>query len=554
MKENAILILLIILLFDASAQNLVPNPSFELYNNCPIGMGDISYSPTHSSFPGVKDWTNPHKVATPDYFNTCASIVSGVNLPNNYVATKSARTGSAAVGLYVLANNLATESKYSENIQCKLSQKLKTGVKYEVSFYVCYANSTGLNMLHDLVAVDKIGVSIDNFAIADTSSSKLYLTESYEVVNKSGNFLTDSINWTKIRGYYIAKGGEQYLTIGYFDDGYPQNYTLVSSGPGLSPTMRAYYFVDDVSLTEAIVCDTIFKTKDTIICNFEPYNLQLSSTKNSAAYTWSNGSTAQHINVDSAGIFWCEAKTGCNLTVDTFKIKPALNHSGNIKDTLVCEGVFFDLKADKSDKYKWNTGDSTQIVTKNEKGIYICQRLKNCNIEVDSYRVAFHSFSIPELGNDTTICNGDLYILGTQLPFVRYMWNTGDTTCCINVLRDGNYNLTTYNTCLSYSDSVSIGFTQCDNCFFIPNAFTPNGDGKNDLFGCISQCEFGSFSISIFNRWGEQIFVANNIFDKWRGDYRGAYAEMGTYYYLIKYKVLKRQESEIAKGSFILIR
>ena len=67
---------------------------------------------------------------------------------------------------------------------------------------------------------------------------------------------------------------------------------------------------------------------------------------------------------------------------------------------------------------------------------------------------------------------------------------------------------------------------------FIPNAFTPNGDGLNDTFG-VSGEAIKEFHIKIFNRWGEIIFETQNAKDRWDGTYMGEQVPEGTYTYMV---------------------
>ncbi|MEO5571062.1 MAG: gliding motility-associated C-terminal domain-containing protein [Bacteroidia bacterium] len=67
---------------------------------------------------------------------------------------------------------------------------------------------------------------------------------------------------------------------------------------------------------------------------------------------------------------------------------------------------------------------------------------------------------------------------------------------------------------------------------YIPNSFTPNGDGLNDTFG-ISGEAIQSFSLRIFNRWGDMIFETNNTTDQWNGTYKGQKVPTGSYVYKI---------------------
>ncbi|MBS1779207.1 MAG: gliding motility-associated C-terminal domain-containing protein [Bacteroidetes bacterium] len=68
----------------------------------------------------------------------------------------------------------------------------------------------------------------------------------------------------------------------------------------------------------------------------------------------------------------------------------------------------------------------------------------------------------------------------------------------------------------------------------IPDAFSPNNDGKNDCFQIYSNSAFVTYEFAIYNRWGQQVFHSNNINDCWDGKFKGVDAEMGTYSYFIK--------------------
>lgn len=67
---------------------------------------------------------------------------------------------------------------------------------------------------------------------------------------------------------------------------------------------------------------------------------------------------------------------------------------------------------------------------------------------------------------------------------------------------------------------------------FIPNAFTPNGDGLNDTFG-VSGEAIKEFNLKILNRWGDIIFETYNAIDRWDGTYMGEKVPEGTYTYLV---------------------
>src|SRR5688572_2216175 len=85
----------------AVAQNLVPNPGFEVYNNCPPDRSAIAYSPDYTSFPTAVAWVSALSNTTPDYYNTCATNPL-VQLPfNTYNGYQEAHGGNAYAGIAV---------------------------------------------------------------------------------------------------------------------------------------------------------------------------------------------------------------------------------------------------------------------------------------------------------------------------------------------------------------------------------------------------------------------------------------------------------------------
>jgi len=75
--------------------------------------------------------------------------------------------------------------------------------------------------------------------------------------------------------------------------------------------------------------------------------------------------------------------------------------------------------------------------------------------------------------------------------------------------------------------------TQSCCALFIPDAFTPNGDGRNDRFGAEAARGIKDYYITICNRWGQTVYSGNNLYGKWDGRYKDSPAEAGVYYYVI---------------------
>ncbi len=67
---------------------------------------------------------------------------------------------------------------------------------------------------------------------------------------------------------------------------------------------------------------------------------------------------------------------------------------------------------------------------------------------------------------------------------------------------------------------------------YIPNSFTPNGDGLNDTFGAYGEA-IKDFKMQVYNRWGQMIFESNNVNNQWDGTHQGEKVPMGSYVYKV---------------------
>lgn len=88
----------------------------------------------------------------------------------------------------------------------------------------------------------------------------------------------------------------------------------------------------------------------------------------------------------------------------------------------------------------------------------------------------------------------------------------------------------------------------------LPNAFSPNGDGNNDLFRLIQYGYVTLATFEIYNRWGSQVFSSTADGTGWDGKYLGQDCELGTYYYLVRYHCHLKNETILIKGDVTLIR
>jgi gliding motility-associated-like protein len=102
------------------------------------------------------------------------------------------------------------------------------------------------------------------------------------------------------------------------------------------------------------------------------------------------------------------------------------------------------------------------------------------------------------------------------------------------------------------TDTIHIKIDTC--ALAVPNAFTPNGDGKNDIFRVLGVGfeYYNKFSLSVFNRFGQRVFFSKDIYAGWDGVFNGIPQDLGTYFYMVLYTL--NGEEHLQKGDVTLVR
>ncbi len=144
----------------------------------------------------------------------------------------------------------------------------------------------------------------------------------------------------------------------------------------------------------------------------------------------------------------------------------------------------------------------------------------------------------------------DQYRLQATAGYAHYLWSNGDTTSYIDVTEEGTYTviLKTEEGCTDSSTVVMKKILVLD--LQVPSAFTPNGDGLNDVFRPVMNTDLlKQFSMVIYNKWGQRIFETYDPIEGWQGKNAAA----GVYSWMITYEDQIGNISQ-AKGSVVLIK
>lgn len=301
-----------------------------------------------------------------------------------------------------------------------------------------------------------------------------------------------------------------------------------------------------------------FLGNDTTMCDTGSIFLYISAPASN--YLWSNGSTdsSAFFSPNTSSFVWGQATVnGCRFR-DSLAIEVDTLLSGSLPaDTTLCLGDTFQIPSNlpsfSDDIYTFfeNTSDLIQSASTPDTVWFYAENA--CGSRTDTLLVNYYSNSSLSLSADSIYCADEVVNLvpSYNSPSEDTLsWSTGEFTDSISVASAGIYTVSLSDRCGVISESVTVLFESCETPVYIPNIFSPNGDGVNDFFEMRGP-ENQDFTLTVYNRWGQVMFFSDNPKAHfWNGrTYSGIEASTGTYFY-----VLESENGEVFKGSIMLTR
>ncbi len=257
---------------------------------------------------------------------------------------------------------------------------------------------------------------------------------------------------------------------------------------------------------------------------------------------------------------------GCKALIDSIKV--GLDSTGFARlgpDTLKCNGLAVALEPLIGDLpgnvYQWSTGATTSTISVAQPGSYslVLRNTQTGCVGRSSIRVGDRPPPAFSLTQQVALCEGDqgsAVLSASGAAGLAYLWvGRNDTTKTITVQRAGEYPVRVTDPQGCTATALARVLNQCEPRVNVPDAFSPNGDGINELLQVFTAYTT-DYEFKIYNRWGEVIFASTNPEQKWDGTYRGGTYPAMIYPYIVTFKSESFPERDrvIKRGSVLLIR
>ena len=579
--ELRLLVLFSFFYHSINAQNLVPNPDFHEVQQCPLFLADFT----------MAEWIDPiFPDGSSDCFNICSNTFA-TSVPTNGFGFQESDTGEGYVGLSVVSN----QDEYREYIQVELLEPLEEGVCYEIR--MTYSQSDVSGSSNNLGLVITNDPPNDFFAVEPQLEIIEVITETEnwleEIVQFSANggekilsignfrndasttfvpnppvpyayYLIDFVSVEKIEIEFSDDLVELGEDIAVCETDFPINLTsgvsegvyswstgettasINVAGPGtyfLTVTEECEFGIDSIELFLDDFSVEFDLGADTTICSGTSLDLSFPELM-IYDLEWQDGSNLPTQTVTEAKIYWLNVVTACGVqSRDSIQVDfhPAIEpfELGPIEG--LCEGdtILLDGYQDNAISYQWQDGSTESLYEVSEAGLYSLAVEGIC--EIFSSDIIIENLDQVEITADIDssywICDGEVLNLEIESNGAEeILWSDGSIEFWRSFDDGGSYSFQLFNFC---KDSIFNFELEEENCFekdvYIPNVFTPNSDGHNDIFSVFLPEEWvdPELEVSIYNRWGERIYYSEEVDFGWDGKFKGQALNPGVYVYIV---------------------
>ena len=293
--------------------------------------------------------------------------------------------------------------------------------------------------------------------------------------------------------------------------------------------------------------------------------------------TWSTGATTPEITVTESGEYWVEVDNGGCLHTDTIEVTVDGELSVDLgNDTVLC-GEQLVLNSDlplTAGDHLWSTDETTESITVTSTGTYWLKvSSETCGDASDTIHIELVTPVIADF-----LYSPEEIFVGEDVFFTDYSsgdptvwdWRANGTGFSTDENPVSSFNPAGNNTIVQIVSNEHCSDTAIQTIsvlpfeeerdellYFVPNAFTPDGDGYNNTFKPVFTSGFDPYGyhLSIFNRWGEVLFESYNSEVGWSGIYAGGnLVQDGVYLWVIEFSDQYTDEVFSYSGHVIVIK
>lgn len=293
---------------------------------------------------------------------------------------------------------------------------------------------------------------------------------------------------------------------------------------------------------------------DTLLCEGDTLHIDLSGSD--FDLLWQDSVPGPVFTITAEGSYWVQGSSnGCveRDTIDVGFTRLALLDLG--PDTVLCEVDSLVLDAGEEGLTAvWQNGTPGRYFEALRTAWYVATITNYCGTVIDSIRV---SFAIEPVPFDTVdLCPGRKVELDPGGEMAWTSWTTDEATPTI-VVGEGEYGYEAEDIYgCPHQDSTLVRISaDRDGLVYVPNSFTPDQDGYNDVFNVVG-AEVGDFAMTLYDRWGHELYRTTDPYKGWDGTSGGSITPPGAYVYTVTYRDrCDGNDTEVSTiGHVILVR
>lgn len=297
---------------------------------------------------------------------------------------------------------------------------------------------------------------------------------------------------------------------------------------------------------------------DSVFCDNISWTVNAGLGPN-CSYLWSTGSQDSVLTITQTGLYKTTVSNFCGSVSDSFIVSKIISPTVALGvDRIFCERLApVDLSVgmdNNNEAYLWSNGNTTNQNIVTTQGTHWVRISNKCATVSDTIRIILSQNPEVSLGPDTTLCGNFGVLLDAGNSGMDFLWEPyGQTTQSIVASEQITYKVTVTNNYGCEGSDIFVINSDCISKSYIPNAFSPNGDGLNDVFKP-TLINFEDYNLEIYNKWGQKIFESFSADNGWDGSVAGGDAPSGVYTYLMKYKTTENNYWQNVNGTIQLVR